>query len=164
VASQSQSTPWPHRNGMLAIREILGFTKSNDFSIVVNYRTPRQEQWISIWKQLTRTHPIPYRECRCKEDTCKHLGIFRFSSQSAGFGSSISIESMDGRIDRHGWSRGGRTICCPCHCLRGAESAMCGWVVSRGLEQILQNKKKETLMCRKNDLRKWNGACANDGT
>ena len=63
------STPWSHRNGMLAIYDILNMTQPgmDNFEIVVNYRTPRHEQWISIWKQLTRTNPIPYQHYICTD-------------------------------------------------------------------------------------------------
>ena len=61
-------TPWSHRNGFRSIQDILQLTKPDQFEIVVNYRVPRHQQWISIWKQLTRTHPIPYREYLCQDD------------------------------------------------------------------------------------------------
>jgi hypothetical protein len=132
-------TPWSHRNGMLAIRDILGFTKPDDFSIVVNYRTPRQEQWVSIWKQLTRTHPIPYREYLCKEDTrtweyldsvANPLGLVQaFRSNNW----KVTLIDMGG-VEEHGLDVAHVVACevlnVPC---------VGGWL--EGPEQILQNNK-----------------------
>jgi hypothetical protein len=61
-------TPWSHRNGMLPIQDILELLKPREFEILVNYRTPRHQHWISIWKQLVRTRPVPYRDFLCKDD------------------------------------------------------------------------------------------------
>jgi hypothetical protein len=48
-------TPWSHRNGVQAIQEIQQWLPADDaeLELVINYRTPRHAQWISIWKQLT---------------------------------------------------------------------------------------------------------------
>lgn len=47
------TTPWSQRDGMKALRKIVDRVKPPQLDIVVNYRTPRHKQWISIWKQLT---------------------------------------------------------------------------------------------------------------
>ena len=48
-------TPYSHYDGMQVIRNIVRLLQvpSSQVEIVVNYRTPRQNHWISIWKQLT---------------------------------------------------------------------------------------------------------------
>jgi hypothetical protein len=45
-------TPWSQRNGILAMQEIVQALKPSDLTIVVNYRTPRKDHWISIYKQV----------------------------------------------------------------------------------------------------------------
>jgi hypothetical protein len=63
-------TPWSHWDGIKAIRDVVdvvateihNLTLSNQqvdthrlrIEFVVNYRRPRSDHWISIWKQLTR--------------------------------------------------------------------------------------------------------------
>ena len=57
------TTPSTHRNGIRAIFQIINATTTTtdqDLSssppstqIVVNYRRPRRDQWISIWKEVT---------------------------------------------------------------------------------------------------------------
>ena len=133
-------TPWSHRNGMLAIRDILEFTKADDFSIVVNYRTPRQAQWISIWKQLTRTHPIPYREYICKGDKTKIWEYLDSVANPLGlvqaFRSNkwkVTLIDMGGVEER----RLDVAHVIACEVLKAP--CVSGWL--EGLEQILQNKK-----------------------
>lgn len=55
------AVPWSGRDGLTAIRKItewanaiarLGGDGPPQIDLVVNFRTPRQTQWISIWKQL----------------------------------------------------------------------------------------------------------------
>ena len=66
------STPWSNRDGIQAIHEVIDFILKElsisqqqqqqqqqqpqelHIDFVVNYRRPRKDQWISIWKQLTR--------------------------------------------------------------------------------------------------------------
>lgn len=45
-------TGYTHRNGLLAMRGILQQLglDPKDVTVVLNYRTPRRDQWISIWK------------------------------------------------------------------------------------------------------------------
>lgn len=47
-------TPWSGRNGLEAMKEVVTLTHPSQVDIVVNFRRPRQAQWISIWKQLMR--------------------------------------------------------------------------------------------------------------
>jgi len=61
--------PWSHRNATHAIHEVLEILQHpKDFTIVVNYRLPRADHWISIWKQLTRTHYVSYRDYICNTE------------------------------------------------------------------------------------------------
>lgn len=46
--------PWSHRNGIQAIQQVIDRMPPSQLDLVVNYRQPRQDQWISIWKQLYR--------------------------------------------------------------------------------------------------------------
>ncbi len=48
-------TPWSHRDGIRAVQQLIDWATTNSTTqvdVVINYRTPRQAQWISIWKQL----------------------------------------------------------------------------------------------------------------
>lgn len=45
--------PWSGRDGISAIRQIIDWaTPVSQIDVVVNFRSPRNAQWISIWKQL----------------------------------------------------------------------------------------------------------------
>jgi len=48
------TTPWSGRNGLQAMYDVFHWTRPSQLEIVVNYRRPRQAQWVSIWKQLMR--------------------------------------------------------------------------------------------------------------
>jgi len=74
------STPWSHRDGTGAVNRLIEWAQDIDPSkalqvdIVVNYRTPRQSQWISIWKQLMsleetfhKRESITYPQWICQE-------------------------------------------------------------------------------------------------
>jgi hypothetical protein len=133
------STPWSHRNGMLAIRDILEFLKPEDFQIVVNYRTPRNEQWISIWKQLTRTRPIPYRDYLCKEDvrTWEYLDSV---ANPLGLVQAFRSNNLPVKlIDLGGVTELGLDVAHVIACEILKVPCVGGWL--EGLEQILQNKK-----------------------
>jgi hypothetical protein len=56
------STPWSHRNGPRAIRELPLPNPKRELDVVVNYRVPRAGQWISIWKQLTAMDQLPFKD------------------------------------------------------------------------------------------------------
>lgn len=45
--------PWSGRNGLLAMEKVWGLIRPPQLEVVVNYRRPCRDQWISIWKQLT---------------------------------------------------------------------------------------------------------------
>ena len=86
------TTPWSHLDGIRAIWQLRNATTTtpaptrttienenekndddDDFSspnmqIVVNYRRPRSDQWISIWKQLTRKNQKSYRDYMCPSE------------------------------------------------------------------------------------------------
>jgi len=47
------SVPWSGRNGTAAIQQIIDWSNPvKQIDIVINFRSPRHTQWISIWKQL----------------------------------------------------------------------------------------------------------------
>ena len=52
-------TPWSHRNGIQAIQKVVERMPPTRLDLVVNYRRPRQDQWLSIWKQLYRKTETP---------------------------------------------------------------------------------------------------------
>jgi hypothetical protein len=74
------STPWSHRNGIQAIRGIQNLTQASNLQVVVNYRRPRQEQWISIWKQLTRTKETnnTYADYLCTNDPIQKSKLWEY--------------------------------------------------------------------------------------
>jgi hypothetical protein len=98
------TTPWSHRNGIHAIRELtevvaqqlqsLKHNNSNhriadvpfvlQVELVVNYRRPRQEHWISIWKQLARRirrqgkDELEYREFLCQDNPDEILRLWEY--------------------------------------------------------------------------------------
>lgn len=45
--------PWSGRNGIQVIQNLAKLLNHPAMEVVVNYRTPRQEQWFSIWKPLS---------------------------------------------------------------------------------------------------------------
>ena len=47
-------TPWSHRNGLQVIQQAVQRMPPTRLDLVVNYRRPRQDHWLSIWKQLYR--------------------------------------------------------------------------------------------------------------
>jgi hypothetical protein len=59
--------PWSNRTGLPAIHDVLHLLQPDDFSIIVNYRSPRYEQWISIWKQLVRNDHVDYKSYICSD-------------------------------------------------------------------------------------------------
>jgi hypothetical protein len=72
------AAPWLHRNGIDdAIQGVYNITQPREFQVVVNYRRPRRDQWISIWKQLTRSEPKPYSEFICNENVEEQLRIWK---------------------------------------------------------------------------------------
>ena len=70
------TTPWSGRDGLKAIRGVYNLTRPSHMEVVVNYRRPRRDQWISIWKQLTRSNPIPYAQFLC--DPSEYLRIWEY--------------------------------------------------------------------------------------
>jgi hypothetical protein len=72
------TAPWSHRNGIEAIQGVYNITQPREFQVVVNYRRPRRDQWISIWKQLTRSEPKPYSEFICNENVEEQLRIWEY--------------------------------------------------------------------------------------
>lgn len=76
------STPWSGRNGIDAIKAVQHHVKDptiqSPLEIVVNYRRPRKDQWISIWKQLTRTQKSAssYSDFLC--DTNEYIRIWEY--------------------------------------------------------------------------------------
>jgi len=47
-------TPSTHRDGIQTIRRVVDQMPPTHLDLVVNYRRPRQDQWISIWRQEYR--------------------------------------------------------------------------------------------------------------
>ena len=70
------TTPWSHRDGIKALGNIVDRVKPPRLDLVVNYRTPRHEHWISVWKQLTalanRKNPkserVDYKYFICQDE------------------------------------------------------------------------------------------------
>jgi hypothetical protein len=54
-----------HRNGLQPLKNIVQLLQPPRLDIVVNYRTPRHEHWLSIWKQLSGGSS-PYRGFVCQ--------------------------------------------------------------------------------------------------
>lgn len=69
-------TPWSHRDGIHAIERIRDLLKPDSMEIVLNYRRPRRDQWISVWKQLTRSDSREYNEFLC--DANENLRIWEY--------------------------------------------------------------------------------------
>jgi len=61
------TTPKTHRNGLQAMQEVVNFLRvdQEDVWVVLNYRTPRVEQWISYWKHLDQDPT--YQEFLCND-------------------------------------------------------------------------------------------------
>jgi hypothetical protein len=77
------TTPWSHRDGIGAIRDLINVIQKQihqvnkeverdqplggmiQVEIVINYRRPRKDQWISIWRQLCRIDKKTYSEFMC---------------------------------------------------------------------------------------------------
>eukprot|EP00980_Cylindrotheca_fusiformis_P018464 scaffold6103_cov116-Cylindrotheca_fusiformis.AAC.10 len=47
------AVPWSGRNGIKVVQDLEKLLNHPHLEIVLNYRTPRQKQWVSIWKQLS---------------------------------------------------------------------------------------------------------------
>lgn len=70
------TTPWSHRDGIKALGKIVDRVKPPRSDIVVNYRTPRHDHWLSIWKQLTalvnrkrpKSEKVDYKYFICKDE------------------------------------------------------------------------------------------------
>lgn len=64
------TTLWSHRDGISAIQKLIDLLNPDSVDIVVNYRRPRSEQWISIWKQLIKRKRVnlKYAEYLCRAD------------------------------------------------------------------------------------------------
>lgn len=66
--------PWSGRNGLVAIEKVWDLLRPTQLEIVVNYRRPRRDQWISIWKQLTRMDEnVTYSEFLCDDEQYTRL-------------------------------------------------------------------------------------------
>ena len=67
--------PWSGRDGTVAIQEIIDWSfPVSRVDVVVNFRSPRSSQWISIWKQLMsldeqdgKVSPVTYPEWICND-------------------------------------------------------------------------------------------------
>jgi hypothetical protein len=71
------TTPWSGRNGLQAIYQVWNLTRPSSLDIVVNYRRPRKDQWISIWKQLIRkAEGVSYSGFLCDPD--EYLRIWEY--------------------------------------------------------------------------------------
>ena len=134
------ATPWSHRNSSLAIRDILQFTRPRDFRIVVNYRTPRHEQWISIWKQLTRTELLAYKDYLCEFE---YLRIWEYLDSVANPLGLVQHFRKQGwnvtLIDMMGVARDRRDVAHVVACEVLKVPCHDGWL--DGPEQIFQNTK-----------------------
>jgi len=60
-------TPSSHRNGLAAMEEVVNFLRvePEDVWVILNYRTPRVEQWISHWKHMD--NDPDYKEFLCDD-------------------------------------------------------------------------------------------------
>lgn len=74
------TTPWSGRNGLEAIQKVWNLTRPElpSLDIVVNYRRPHRDQWISIWKQLMRKEEdaVEYKRFLC--DPEEYLRIWEY--------------------------------------------------------------------------------------
>lgn len=66
--------PWSGRNGLLAMEKVWDLIRLPQLEVIVNYRRPHRDQWISIWKQLTRMDGnVTYSEFICDEEQYSRL-------------------------------------------------------------------------------------------
>lgn len=82
------AAPWSHRDGIGAIRDLVGAVEGQvrevraasaadagaapppqplSVEVVVNYRRPRRDQWVSIWRQLSRKDRKAYAQFMCPD-------------------------------------------------------------------------------------------------
>ena len=59
-------TPWSQRDSIRVLHNIVQFLQPPQLDFVVHYRTPRLEQWISIWKQTSKNGGTPYSWFVCQ--------------------------------------------------------------------------------------------------
>jgi hypothetical protein len=52
-------------DGLAAMKRVVDRVKAKDVTVVVNYRTPRLAQWISIWKHVTAADNATYEDFMC---------------------------------------------------------------------------------------------------
>ena len=57
-------TPFSNRDGLQAIRNLLQLLQPPQLDVVVNYRAPRSDHWISVWKQLAPNRTYSKFVCR----------------------------------------------------------------------------------------------------
>lgn len=123
------TTPWSHWDGIQAIHELVEVVASDIHNMtaaetqqatahhlhvefVVNYRRPRSDHWISIWKQLTRKHQeqgSPEREYRsflCSKDNDSMIWEYLDAAVNP-LGLTMTLSEQSGQIDRR--FPGGRT-------------------------------------------------------
>lgn len=63
-------TPFTKQNGLEAMKAVVYHLRlsPDDVTVVLNYRTPRRDQWISLWKHLERMAPYGYWLCNGNRD------------------------------------------------------------------------------------------------
>ena len=112
------TAPWSGRDGLGAIRGVYNVTRPSSMEIVVNYRRPRRDQWVSIWKQLTRSDPIPYAQFLC--DPSEYLGIWEYLDSVAnplGLAKAVVQERLEYGLDGYARHICRKNGCGTCHCL-----------------------------------------------
>ena len=116
----------------------------DDFSIIVNYRSPRYEQWISIWRQLTRVKHVDYKTYICANDDEEYSKRWEYLDAVANpLGLVRHFRSQNWKvvlIDMEGVAKEKLDISHVVACkVLGAECEH-GWL---GVDRILQNAKTE---------------------
>lgn len=172
--------PWSHRDGRQSLQHLVEWTQSALHSgqsnasdsklyldVVVNYRTPRSDQWISIWKQLMsfqenrqKTSSYTYPEWICQPHIQEYnkvweyldcvsnpLGLVHSLTQYFTSSSLFSEERIQWRItliDMGGVSQKGLDIAHVSACDILGIPCTNGWV--RGINRTLQvNAKSRPL-------------------
>lgn len=67
--------PRSGRNGLVAMEKVWDLIRPTQLEVVVNYRRPRRDQWISIWKQLALVdgRNVAYSEFLCDDEQYTRL-------------------------------------------------------------------------------------------
>lgn len=149
-------TPWSHRNGVQAIQKLIQHLKQQQrfqVEIVVNYRTPRQTQWVSIWKQLTtldvniRGEPDrSYPEWVCHDENEKVWEYLDSVANPLGLVQALLRVQDDTSfhvtlLDMGGISNKGLDIAHVSACAILQVPCKEGWV--KGIDRILQQNRKQ---------------------